>query len=66
MGDKTCFVVDDLLLLICMENTITTEDVIGLADLYPVKIVLGEHCLKDDTALSNAYYVLKEIELKLV
>lgn len=59
---------EDCLLLICLENGITAEMVEKMADYAPAKIILAEHGLRDDTAMSNAHYILRDrgIELKLV
>lgn len=60
---------DECLLLICLQEGITTEIIEQMAEEYiPSKIILSEKCFADDTALSNAHYVLKDrkIELKLV
>ena len=49
-------------------NDITAEDIDAMAAYAPAKIVCAEQGFKDDTALSNAHYILrdKQIELKLV
>ena len=69
IGGKTAYSVgDDCLLLICLTNGITAELVEQMADYAPAKIILAEHGLADDTAMSNAHYILRDrgIELKLV
>lgn len=55
-------------LLVCLVEGLSTEDVEALAGCAPNKIVLAKSSLADDTAMSNAYYILQErgIELKLV
>lgn len=59
---------DDCLLLICLAENITTENIEAMADYAPAKIILAESALADDTAMSNAHYILRDrrIELKLV
>lgn len=68
INDKIAYVVGDMLLLICLAENITAEDIEKMADFAPAKIVCAEQGFKDDTALSNAHYILrdKQIELKLV
>lgn len=68
INDKIAYVVGDMLLLICIADNITAEDIEKMADFAPAKIVCAEQGFADDSALSNAHYILKdkEIELKLV
>lgn len=68
INDKIAYVVGDMLLLVCLANNITAEDIEKMADFAPAKIVCAEQDFADDSALSNAHYILKdkEIELKLV
>lgn len=69
IGGKTAYSVrEDCLLLICLESGITAEMVEKMADYAPAKIILAEHGLRDDTAMSNAHYILRDrgIEMKLV
>lgn len=69
IGGKTAYSVrEDCLLLICLENGITAEMVEQMADYAPAKIILAESGLADNTAMSNAHYILRDrgIELKLV
>jgi adenine-specific DNA-methyltransferase len=65
---KVCYVVGDLLLLICFAENLTAEDIEAMAEYAPAKMILAEQSFDDDTALSNAHYILrdKQIELKLV
>ena len=65
---KVVYAVGDFLLLIALYNDITAEDIDTMAAYAPAKIVCAEQGFKDDTALSNAHYILrdKQIELKLV
>lgn len=65
---KIVYIVGDFLLMIALYNDITAEDIDVMAAYAPAKIVCAEQGFKDDTALSNAHYILrdKQIELKLV
>lgn len=67
-GKPTYLVGGDCRLLICLTENITTENIEAMANYSPAKIILAESSLKDDTAMSNAHYILrdKSIELKLV
>lgn len=68
VGGKIAYVVGDLLLLICLANGITAEDMEEMASYAPAKIICAEESFADDSALSNAHYILRDkgIELKLV
>lgn len=68
VGGKTAYVAGDLLLLICLANGITAEDMEEMASYAPAKIICAEESFADDSALSNAHYILRDkgIELKLV
>lgn len=65
---KIVYIVGDFLLMIALYEDITAEDIDQMAAYAPAKIVCAEQGFKDDTALSNAHYILrdKQIELKLV
>ena len=71
-GKSAYSVGDNSLVLICLdygEDGITPDDVKTMCDDYiPAKIVASEEAFKDDVALSNAYYILKDhnIEMKLL
>jgi adenine-specific DNA-methyltransferase len=67
-GKPAYSVGEDCLLLICLAENVTTEDIEAMADYAPAKIILAESSLADDTAMANAHYILKDrsIELKLV
>ena len=58
----------DSLLLICLQDKLSTEDLEKMAEYAPGTIVLSESALADDSAMSNAHYILKNrgIELKLI
>lgn len=63
ISSKTAWSVGDFLLLICLSDGLTVEMVEEMAGYAPGQIILA-----DDTAMSNAYYILRDrnIELKLV
>ena len=67
-GKIVYIVGDNSHLMIALYNDITAEDIDKMAAYTPKKIVCAEQGFKDDTALSNAHYILrdKQIELKLV
>lgn len=62
------YIVGDFLLMIALYDNITAEDIEEIAKYAPGKIVCAEQNFKDNSPLSNAYYILrdKQIELKLV
>ena len=67
-GKRAYSIGEDAMLLVCLAEGVSAEDVEALADYAPSKIILAKSSLADDTAMSNAYYILKDrrIELKLV
>lgn len=68
VNGKVVYIVGDFLLMIALFDNITAEDIDGMAAYAPAKIVCAEQGFADDSALSNAHYILrdKQIELKLV
>ena len=68
VNGKVVYIVGDFLLMIALFDNITAEDIEGMAAYAPAKIICAEQGFKDDSALSNAHYILrdKEIDLKLV
>ena len=68
VNDKIVYIIGDFLLMIALFNDITAEDIEAIAAHAPAKIICAEQSFKDDSALSNAHYILKDkqIELKLV
>lgn len=68
LGGKVVYIVGDFLLMIALFDNITAEDINGMAAYAPAKIICAEQGFADDSALSNAHYILrdKQIELKLV
>ena len=68
-GKRAYSIGEESLLLISLQEGLTTEIIEQMADEYiPSKTILSEKCFADDTAMSNAHYILKDrkIELKLV
>ena len=73
VNDKKAYSIgDDCLVLICLDygqEGITADDIKTMCEDYvPAKIVASEQAFKDDVALSNAHYILKDhnIEMKLL
>ena len=66
---KTAYTVGkDCLLLICLAEDVQPEDVETMAEYAPAKVIIARDSFADDTAMSNAHYILRDrgIELKLV
>lgn len=69
INNKTVYGVgDDCLLLICLVENVQPEDVEQMTEYAPAKIIISRDSFADDTAMANAYYILRDhgIELKLV
>ena len=69
INDKTVYGVgDDCLLLVCLAEDVQPEDVEQMTEYAPAKIIISRDSFADDTAMANAYYILRDhgIELKLV
>ena len=69
VNSKVAYTVgDDCLLLVCLAIGITPEDVEAMADYVPAKVIISRDSFDSDTAMANAYYILRDrgIELKLV
>ena len=68
VNGKVVYIVGDFLLMIALFDNITAEDIEAIAEYAPAKIICAEHGFADDSALSNAHYILKDrqIELKLI
>ena len=73
INDKKAYAIgEDCRVLVCIDygkDGITPEDIEFMCDKYtPAKIVSTESAFKDDTALSNAHYILKDrdIDIKLL
>lgn len=64
----TVYTVERGSMLICLQPGVTAEIVEKLAALGPQKIVLTENALADNSAMSNAHYLLENrgIDLKIV
>ena len=73
INDKKAYAIgEDYRVLVCIDygkDGITPEDIEFMCSEYtPAKIVSTESAFKDDTALSNAHYILKDrdIDIKLL
>ena len=69
VNNKTVYGVgDDCLLLVCLAENVQPEDVEQMTEYAPAKIIISRDSFPDDTAMANAYYILRDhgIELKLV
>ena len=69
INQKTVYSVgDDCLLLVCLAETVQPEDVEQMTEYAPAKVIISRDSFADDTAMANAYYILRDhgIELKLV
>lgn len=69
INNKTVYGVgDDCLLLVCLAEDVRPEDVEQMTEYAPAKIIVSRDSFADDTAMANAYYILRDhsIELKLV
>lgn len=69
VNSKTIYSVgDDCLLLVCLAENVQPEDVERMTEYAPAKIIISRDSFADDTAMANAYYILRDhqIELKLV
>lgn len=66
---KTAYCVrDDCLVMVCLQDGITTEMVEQMAEYTPGRIVFGQNCFADVTAMSNAKLSLRDrgVEMKFV
>ena len=69
VNSKTAYTVgDDCLLLVCLAADITPEDVEAMAEYVPAKVIISRDSFANDTAMANAYYILRDrgVELKLL
>lgn len=72
INDKKAYSIgEDCLVLVCIDygkDGITPEDIEKMCEYLPAKIVSTQQAFKDDVALSNAHYILKDrdIEIKLL
>ena len=67
-GKPAYTVGEDCLLLICLAVNAAPEDVEAMAEYAPAKVIISRDSFINDTAMANAYYILRDkgIELKLV
>lgn len=69
INDKKAYSIgEDCLVLVCLDfgkDGITPEDIDAMCEYLPAKIVSSESAFKDDTALSNAHYILKDKDIEM-
>ena len=67
-GTTAYSVGEDSLLLVCLAPALDVETLEQLADHAPAKMILAETSFADDSAMSNAYYTLRDrgIEFKFI
>lgn len=69
VNGKTAYTISgSSLLLVCLAANISPEDVDAMAVYAPAKVIISRDSFINDTAMANAYYILRDkgIELKLV
>ena len=69
VNGKTAYSVgEDCLLLVCLAPDIQPGDVEQMAEYAPAKAVISRDSFADDTAMANAWYILRDrgVNLKLV
>ncbi|HCA30716.1 MAG TPA: site-specific DNA-methyltransferase, partial [Ruminococcaceae bacterium] len=69
ISSKSAYTVgEDCTLLICLAENIQPSDVEAIAEYAAAIVVIARDSFADDTAMANAYYILRDkgIELKLV
>lgn len=69
INGKTAYSVgEDCLLLVCLTPDIQPGDVEQMAEYAPAKAVISRDSFADDTAMANAWYILRDrgVDLKLV
>lgn len=69
INDKKAYTIgDNCLELVCLDrgqNGISAEDVEKMCEYLPDRIIAAEQAFKDDSALSNAHYIVKDRKIKL-
>lgn len=68
VNGKAAYAVGDYLLLICLAENVTAEDMEKLCDLAPGKLVIAESSFADTSAMRNANYIVRDrsVSLKLI
>ena len=76
VGSKKCYSIgnkpfetnEDCKLLICLDKGITPDDITAMCDMAPPRLVCAEEAFEDDSALSNAHYIItgRDVEMKLL
>jgi adenine-specific DNA-methyltransferase len=62
-GKKAYSIREDNLLIICLAKDINQEAVKQMAALAPARLIFGQECFADMTALSNAKLYLRNLEM---
>mgnify|MGYP002623421586 CR=1 FL=1 len=69
VNNKQAFSIgEDCLVLVCVDKEhgkITPEDIEAMCEYAPAKIVTSEEAFADDSALSNAFYILKDRDIEM-
>ena len=61
VNNKTVYGVgDDCLLLVCLAEDVQPEDIEQMAEYAPAKNNISRDSFADDTAMANAYYILRD------
>lgn len=64
INGKTAYSVgEDYLLLVCLAPDVQPEDVEQIAEYAPAKAIISRDSFVDDTAMANAYYILRDLEV---
>ncbi len=69
LNGKTAYTISgSSFLLVCLAANISPDDVDAMAAYCPKKVIISRDSFTNDTAVANAYYILRDkgIELKLV
>lgn len=68
VNGKAAYAVGDYLLLICLAENVTAEDMEKLCDFAPGKLVIAESSFADTSAMRNANYIVRDrsVSLKLI
>jgi len=68
INNKKAYSIDDGVLLVCLDGSnggITPEDIEEMCEHAPVEIIAAEEAFANDSALSNAHYILKDRNIKM-
>ena len=62
-GQTAYSVGEECLLLICLAPNVSSEMIEAMAEYALAKVILAEDSLADDSAMSNAHYILRDAAL---